>query len=94
VSRYVARRRAELGLDHLEVSVPQEHPPGAEAQVDFGEFHAMIAGVLVKLWLVVLRLSCSGRALHVAFATQAQEAFLEGHVLAFEHFGGSPPPAE
>jgi hypothetical protein len=58
--------------------------------VDFGEFHAMIAGATLKLWLFVLRLSCSGRAFHVAFATQAQEAFLEGHVLAFEHFGGVP----
>ena len=37
-----------------------------------------------------MRLSHSGRAFHVAFATQAQEAFLEGHVLAFEHFGGVP----
>jgi transposase len=90
VSRYVARRKAELGLDRVEVSVPQAHPPGAEAEVDFGEFHAMIAGVLVKLWLFVLRLSCSGRAFHVAFATQAQEAFLEGHVLAFEYFGAVP----
>jgi transposase len=90
VSRYVARRRAELGLDQAEVSVPQSHEPGAEAEVDFGEFHAMIAGVLTKLWMFVLRLSCSGRAFHVAFATQAQEAFLEGHVLAFEHFGAVP----
>jgi hypothetical protein len=46
--------------------------------------------VLAKLWLFVLRLSCSGRAFHVAFATQAQEAFLEGHVLAFGHFGAVP----
>ena len=90
VSRYVARRRAELGLENVEVAVPQAHLPGAEAEVDFGEFHAVIAGVLVKLWLFVLRLSCSGRAFHVAFATQAQEAFLEGHVLAFEHFGAVP----
>jgi transposase len=90
VSRYVARRRAELGIDHVEVAVPQAHEPGAEAEVDFGEFHAMIGGVLLKLWLFVLRLSCSGRAFHVAFATQAQEAFLEGHVLAFEHLGGVP----
>ena len=90
VSRYVARRRAELGLHHVDVAVPQEHLPGAEAEVDFGEFYALIAGVLLKLWLFVLRLSCSGRAFHVAFATQAQEAFLEGHVLAFEHFGAVP----
>jgi hypothetical protein len=71
VSRYVARRKAELGLDRVGVSVPQAHLPGAEAEVDFGEFHAMIAGTLLKLWLFVLRLSCSGRAFHVAFATQA-----------------------
>ena len=90
VSRYVARRRAELGLDRVEVAVPQAHPPGAEAEVDFGEFHAAVAGAMVKLWMFVMRLSCSGRAFHVAFATQAQEAFFEGHVLAFEYFGAVP----
>jgi transposase len=90
VSRYVARRRAELGLDRVEVAVPQAHLPGAEAEVDFGEFHAAIAGILLKLWMFVMRLSCSGRAFHVAFATQAQEAFLEGHVLALEYFGAVP----
>jgi transposase len=90
VSRYVARRRAELGLDRVEVAVPQSHLPGTEAEVDFAEFHAAIAGTLLKLWMFVMRLSHSGRAFHVAFATQAQEAFLEGHVLAFEHFGAVP----
>ena len=90
VSRYVARRRAELGLDRVQVAVPQTHPPGAEAEVDFGEFSATIAGVLIKLWLFVMRLSHSGRAFHVAFATQAQEAFLEGHVAAFAYLGAVP----
>lgn len=90
VSRYVARRRVELGLDRVEVAVPQTHPPGAEAEVDFGEFYATVAGVWVKVWMFVMRLSHSGKAFHVAFATQAQEAFLEGHVLAFEHFGSVP----
>jgi transposase len=90
VSRYVARRRTELGLDRAVVAVPQTHPAGAEAEADFGEFHATVAGVLIKVWMFVLRLSHSGRAFHVAFATQAQEAFLEGHVLAFAHFGAVP----
>ncbi len=101
--RHTARRVwqrlvAELGatvsevtvFDRVEVAVPQSHEPGEEAEMDFGEFHAMIAGVMVKLWLFALRPSCSGQAFHVAFATQAQEAFLEGHVLAFEHFGAVP----
>jgi len=50
----------------------------------------MIAGLVVKCWMFVMRLSHSGKAFHVTFATQAQEAFLEGHVLAFEYFGGVP----
>ena len=90
VSRHVARRRLELGLVSVDVAIPQTHLPGAEAEVDFGEFWAVIAGAPVKCWLFVMRLSHSGRAFHVAFGTQAQEAFLEGHVLAFQHFGGVP----
>lgn len=90
VSRHVARRRVELGLDQVEVAVPQTHPPGEEAEVDFGELYVRLSGVLVKVWMFVMRLSCSGRAFHVVFGNQAQEAFLEGHVLAFAHFGGVP----
>ncbi len=90
VSRYVAARKRDLGLDQIEVAVPQTHPPGAEAEVDFGEFYATVGGAGLKLWMFVMRLSHSGRAFHVAFATQAQEAFLHGHVLAFEHFGAVP----
>jgi transposase len=90
VSRYVTARRRELGLDEVEVAIPQTHLPGAEAEVDFGEFHVDLAGVDVTCWMFVMRLSHSGRAFHMAFGNQAQESFLEGHVRAFEHFGGVP----
>jgi transposase len=90
VSRYVTARRRELGLDEVEVAIPQTHLPGAEAEVDFGEFHFDLAGVDVTCWMFVMRLSHSGRAFHLAFGNQAQESFLEGHVRAFEHFGGVP----
>jgi len=86
----VTRRRVELDLVKVEVFIPQSHEPGAEAEVDFGELYATIGGTLVKVWMFVMRLSHSGKAFHVAFATQAQEAFLEGHVLAFAHFGSVP----
>jgi hypothetical protein len=63
VSRYGGRRRVELGLLEVEVSVPQVHAAGAEAEVDFGELYAVIAGVMTKLWMFVLRLLVScGRA--------------------------------
>jgi hypothetical protein len=51
---------------------------------------AFIEGVLVKCWMFCLRLSYPGRGFHVAFCHQAQEAFFEGHVLGFEHFGSVP----
>jgi len=50
----------------------------------------VLAGVDVKCWMFVMRLSHSGRAFHMAFGNQAQESFLEGHVHAFEHFDGVP----
>jgi transposase len=90
VSRYVTQRRRELGLDEVEVAIPQTHLPGAEAEVDFGEFHFELAGVDVTCWMFVMRLSHSGRAFHLAFGNQAQESFLEGHVRAFEYFAGVP----
>ena len=90
VSRYVASRRVELGLVDREVLVSQVHAQGAEAEVEFGELETVIAGTSVKVWMFVMRLSHSGRSFHVAYGTQAQEAFPQGHVEAFAHFGGVP----
>jgi Transposase and inactivated derivatives len=90
VYRYVRRCKAELGLGGVEVAVVQEHAPGVDAEVDFGEFFAVVAGTMTKCQLFVLRLSGSGKAVHVAFTSAGQEAFLEGHVRAFEALGGVP----
>lgn len=86
----VARLRVEIAGEHLNVSVPQTHPPAEEAEVDFGEFTASIAGVVMKLFMFCLRLSHSGKAVHIAYANQSQESFLDGHVRAFEALGGVP----
>jgi transposase len=90
VRSYVAQVKAELARTDLDVTVAQEHAPGADAEVDFGEFRARIDGELLVLQLFVMRLSASGRGFAVAFVHQAQEAFFEGHALAFAHFGGVP----
>jgi transposase len=68
VSRYVRAWRRERGRTGVEVVVPQTHEPGEEAEVDFGEFYAVIAGVSTKCYLFVLRLSASGKSAHVAFS--------------------------
>jgi hypothetical protein len=70
--------------------VPQTHAPGAEAEVDFADLWVILRGVKTKTQLFTLRLSHSGRAVHRAFLTQGQEAFLEGHVWAFDQLGGVP----
>jgi transposase len=70
--------------------VPQSHLPGAEAEVDFADLWIDLAGVRTEVFLFTLRLSCSGKSVHRAFATQGQEAFLVGHVDAFTVLGGVP----
>ena len=94
VRDYVAKRRPEIwaaaGKAVEEAFVPQTHAPGAEAEVDFADLWIELAGVKTKVFLFTLRLSFSGKAVHRAYATQAQEAFLEGHRYAFEQLGGIP----
>lgn len=90
VRALVAQLRRELFDQCLQVKVPQTHAPAQETEVDFGEFAAVIGGVQMKLWMFILRLSHSGKAVHIAYANQAQESFLDGHVAAFERLGGVP----
>lgn len=84
VRAYVAQVNFELDNTLRIVTVPQTHGPGEEAECDFGEFMAWIDGVLTRCWMFCLRLNHSGRGFHVAFCHQAQEAFFEGHTLAFD----------
>jgi transposase len=89
VSRYVRERRRGFG-DIGEVFVPQHHEPGMEGEVDWGEAWAVIDGEVVKVHLFQLRLCHSGAAFAAAFRSETQQAFLEGHVEAFEFLGGVP----
>src|SRR5256886_5630621 len=96
VAKSVQRRRAGIaaaaraedgGVDGF---VPQAKEPGAEAEVDFGDVLVELAGHLAKCYQFAYRLSFAGKACHRVYACQAQEAFLEGHVTAFEATGGVP----
>ncbi len=90
VRRYVRASRRELHLDHVDVAIVAHHDPGDEAQVDFGLSDVFIAGERTQVAVFELRLSHSGVAVHVAFGSEGQEAFLEGHVTAFARLGGVP----
>lgn len=87
VSKHVRARRRELGFG-VEGFVPQLHEPGAEGEVDWGESTVLLAGVPTVVQLFQMRASHSGAAFVQAFPHQTQQAFLEGHVAAFEFLGG------
>lgn len=93
VRDYVRVRRAQIDVEagrRVEAFIPQEHAPGAEAEVDFGEVWVVLNGVKTKCHMFVFRLSHAGKAIHRIYPTQAQEAFLEGHIEAFRVLGGIP----
>jgi transposase len=94
VRDWVRKRRpeiaAEAGRPTEEGYVLQTHPPAAEGEVDFHDLWVILRGIKIKTALFTMRLSFSGRAVHRASLSQGQEAFLEGHVYAFDRLGGVP----
>jgi len=94
VRQYVKARRAEVAFEAgkaaVEVFIPQEHAPGAEAEVDFGDVWVDLGGVRTRCYMFAFRLSNSGKSVHRVYPTCGQEAFLEGHIEAFNAIGGVP----
>jgi len=90
VRRYVGQARQRHELAPSQVFVPQHHPLGEESEVDFGSAGVYLAGLLTEVSLFHMRLSASGRSFARAYLNEAQEVFLDGHVRAFDHFGGCP----
>ena len=87
IRRYVGRRRRELGLKK-NVFVPQSYQAGQEGEVDWYEGEVDFPWGRQKVQILEIRSCFSGREFHVAYPRQTQQAFLEGHALAFEWFGG------
>lgn len=89
----VAKIRVEIAAEvgtPAKVFVPQTRLPGAEAEVDWGQFDAQIGGETVTLHLFSMWLAFSTNAFHRAYVNEAQESFTDAHVRAFERFGGVP----
>lgn len=86
VKDYVRERRNRL----REMFVPLAHPPG-DAQADFGEADAMIAGVKHRAHYFVMSLPHSDACFVAAYPAATTEAWLDGHNRAFAFFGGVPP---
>lgn len=87
VRRHVRRLK---GPKTGEVTLPLAHDIGAEAQVDFGTAAVVIAGVPTTAHLFMARLCYSTRDVVVAYPQEDRSAWLDGHVVAFETWGGVP----
>jgi transposase len=88
VREYVHDRKIALGLMARETCVPQSYAWGVEAQIDWYEAYADLAGERTKLQVFAMRSMASGAAFHCAYLHATQQAFLEAHELAFAYFGG------
>ena len=76
-------------LRSREVFVPLSHKPG-HARVDFSEADGIIDGKLTRFHYFCMDLPNSDAPFVKAYPAEVAEAFCEGHVAAFDFFGGIP----
>ncbi|MDA1278297.1 MAG: IS21 family transposase [Verrucomicrobia bacterium] len=80
---------AQAMLRGREMFVPLSHRPG-HAQADFGEADAYIDGKKVRFHYFCMDLPHSDGCFVKAYPAETAEAFCDGHVAAFDFFGGVP----
>src|ERR1700688_2113044 len=79
VRGYVHERKLALGLVIQETFVPQSYDWGVEAQVDWYEAYADLAGERQRCQVFSMRSMASGGAFPRAYLHATQQAFLEAH---------------
>jgi len=80
---------AQAMLRRREMFVPLSHRPG-HAQADFGEADGYIGGKKVRFHYFCMDLPHSDGCFVKAYPAETAEAFCDGHVAAFDFFGGVP----
>ncbi len=88
VRRAVRDWKQQHKVERAETYVSQHYEAGREGQADWYEAYADLNGQRVKLQVFCLRSMYSGAAFHRAYLRASQQAFLDGHMRAFEMFGG------
>lgn len=86
----VRRVVAQLRQSIPECFIPLMAAPGEQIQVDFGHAQVIINNIETRVCLFCMRLKYSQVPFVRAFPTERLEAFLGGHILGFEYFGGVP----
>ena len=86
VQRYIK----EATNRRKEVFMPLEFELGEEAQVDWHEAIIYENGIEKKIYGFCMKMCCSKAPFVCAYESMTIECFLDGHVRAFEYFGGIP----
>lgn len=89
VRNYVAKKRGRARTT-VQVYVPLLFDPGQDAQADWGEAVVEMNGERMTVQVFGMRLCYSRATFLYAYPTQRQECLFDGHVQAFEFFGGVP----
>jgi len=93
VRRWVRQCKAEMGLGPAanEAVLPLDPAVGEEAEVDWGRAWVILAGRRQEVKLFCLRSRYSGKAFVRAYPWERQEMFFDGHMAAFNYYGGVFP---
>ena len=91
VRRYVREAKLRLGIGSRPVFIPCDPEIGVEAEVDWGQCIAILAGVETQLKLFCMRSKCSGKHFVRCYPCERQQALFDGHMRGFSFFGGVFP---
>jgi transposase len=80
----------ELRDSRPEVYLPLEHEPGGEIQFDWGDMNAYIGENRTPVSVFCAVLPFSGAFCAFVYPDKTELSFLDGHIQAFEYFGGVP----
>jgi transposase len=86
----VQRYMKDAANRQKEVFMPLQFEPGEEAQVDWHEGYIIDNGVERKVQFFVMKMCFSKAPFVYPYKKANLESFLDGHVRAFEYFGGVP----
>lgn len=88
VRRYVRQAKLRLDIGCNKAFIPGLPDAGQEAEVDWGDFIAVIGGQSRRLKLFCLRSKYSGKCFVRAYPVERQQALFDAHMRAFAFFGG------
>ncbi|MDD5170835.1 MAG: IS21 family transposase [Syntrophales bacterium] len=91
VRRYVRFAKLSLGIATPCAYIPCDPEAGYEAEVDWGTATAILAGEKVRVDFLCMRSKYSGKHFVRYYPCERQAAFFDGHIRAFDFFGGVFP---